>query len=334
MQQANPKNTSKALSRRSAIALAGASAIAVSAVSTAIAGTATNPDAELLALGARLETIIQEWIAERAIDARQREAHKRACLDADLPSLDFHSTPFDQWQERNLVRGMVHYIGKEVEDADLDEHGASIKWTRIHDRMFPLCEDILSRHPTSIPGLGVQARAASLYFEGLWDSDGDDEDPEGAAQRSFIESVSAFSGVVPVPIEAAARDGSAIPARASTPPEPDPIFAAIERHRKACAAYADAALAEDRLEPAKPWYPEAEADLARANDEEDEAALALTDTSPTTIAGMVALLRHVFEHNGKGNTTTYTNEDGHNRPWANWICDNVAAALEKMNPTT
>jgi hypothetical protein len=335
MSQAEIQNTSQTLSRRSAIALAGTSAIAISAASTAIADATTNPDAELLALGVRLEPIIAEWIAEWRIDEQHREAWKAACLDADLPELDRDSISFDEYRERDLVRSMVHYIGKDEEDADTDEDGASIKWPRINGQLFRLCEDILSRRATSVAGLGVQARAASIYFEELWDST---DGAKPLAKRSFIESVCVFSGVVPVPMEKAALRGSPMPPPALTPPEPDPIFAAIERHRKAWAAYSEAALVADRLEaptlhgkPAKPGHLEAEAEFDRANDETEEAVAALIDTSPTTIAGAGALLRHVSEHDGQGNTFDHDDEDGTTRPWTYWISENVAAALEKVN---
>lgn len=274
------------LSRRAI--LAGATATAVAATSTAI--TDANPDAELLALGARLEPIIAEWITGRAIDRRNGKAHEAACLDADLPVLDIHSVPYDQWLERIKVRDMVHYMGKNEAAADATADGCSIKWNRIHGQLYPLCDDILSRRATSVPGLGVQARAASIYFEELWDSYGQDDEDLALAQRSFIESVCNMAGIVPVPVEAAARSGSPIPSRALPAPEPDPIFAAIEARREVNQSIINVIDAYD--EPT----PEDDAELDRLHDIEREAFIALVSTKPTTRAGAVALLRYMAEY--------------------------------------
>src|SRR5437868_10740174 len=43
-------------------------------------------------------------------------------------------------------------------------------WTRIHDVMHPLCEEILSIKPKTMAGFAVLARTASLRLDdGLWD---------------------------------------------------------------------------------------------------------------------------------------------------------------------
>lgn len=312
-------NTSKVLSRRSAIAMVGVSAIAVSAASSTAIADATNADAELLALGARLEPIIAEWIEFRAIEANQREAWEKACLDADLPRLDPASVSADECRERDLVRSMVHYIGKDEDEAeaeaDLDEHGCSIKLESIDDRRFPLCDAILSRRATTARGVGVQARATSFYFPELWG----DDDSETVPKRSFIESVSAFSGVVPVPVEeASARSGALIPSRALKAPEPDPIFAAIEAHRKAwdnlgcCSAL-------DEI-----GTPEAMAELDALWLVEENCRVALTN--PTTLPGAAALLRHLAQHES---------DCGHapSLPLDRWWHETrlgIADALEKM----
>jgi len=50
---------------------------------------------------------------------------------------------------------------------------------------------------TTIAGLSVQAKAVSLSFSELWDNETDWEDHH----RRFIETVCAFTGVTPVPLE-------------------------------------------------------------------------------------------------------------------------------------
>ncbi|EHP92935.1 hypothetical protein [Methylorubrum extorquens] len=78
---------------------------------------------------------------------------------------------------------------------------------------------------------------------------------------------------------------------------PDPILAAIERHRVAARAFRDSADEADRTwEVQGGRDPAAEAAWQAADLAQIEAWNALFDTQPTTAAGLVALLRHVGEH--------------------------------------
>ena len=106
--------------------------------------------------------------------------------------------------------------------------------------------------------------------------------------------------------------------------EPDPIFAAIERHRAAYAAY-DATLGEDELEAEIPfrlrqsnffdaqrsdpdwrvptdhpdWISHIEESI-RAQEEEQEAAAALLSTDDLSPAGAVALLAYARDREDRG----------------------------------
>jgi hypothetical protein len=93
----------------------------------------------------------------------------------------------------------------------------------------------------------------------------------------------------------------------------DPIFAAIEAHRAAWAAFEkDCSRLDDENTP------EAEAEFDRLNDAIEEAACTLAVTQPTTTAGAVALLRHAAEHEGKGDTfNCLEDEDDRTmKPWS------------------
>jgi hypothetical protein len=99
---------------------------------------------------------------------------------------------------------------------------------------------------------------------------------------------------------------AAIPAiaRASSPPaigsEADPIFAAIEAHREAMKAWDGALKAWYRLEETlrfqkpKPGIAEAEEHANALDDRESDAAAELVATTPTTLAGALAVLRYVM----------------------------------------
>jgi hypothetical protein len=89
--------------------------------------------------------------------------------------------------------------------------------------------------------------------------------------------------------------------------EPDPIFAAIERHRAAhMHAMACSRVRAETVDVS--WSPEydpvkvadaSEADRA-ARERDADAAMELLNVEPTTAAGMVALLEYVLDYNAGG----------------------------------
>jgi hypothetical protein len=139
----------------------------------------------------------------------------------------------------------------------------------------------------------------------------------------------------------------------------DPIIAAIEAHRRACvetrAAFEHQSAVENEV-VAGVRVPagEAENDLQwiAANDAtgealavQDDLAVKLLETQPTTIAGAAALLTYyvdavttmqpevVFpEHDGNGRPSESKFIDEPRRDFAYFIVRNVAAALSNMAP--
>jgi hypothetical protein len=132
----------------------------------------------------------------------------------------------------------------------------------------------------------------------------DSPNARSLSRRIALAALSATAVALPaLPIMAAAS-------------ETDPIFAAIAAHREATAAEIAAVHANSRLDATLPrekttWHwsvydteppadcndaPEwiaAEVALGDAGDAEDDALLAVLTTTPTTLAGIVALLEYV-----------------------------------------
>ncbi len=132
------------------------------------------------------------------------------------------------------------------------------------------------------------------------------------SRRAFLSSTVFAAAAL------SAGDGVAIESK------PDPIFAAIERHRAAYAAY-DATLGEDELEAEIPfrlrqsnffdaqrgdpdwsvptdhpdWISHIEESI-RAQEEEQEAAAALLSTDDLSPAGAVALLAYARDREDRG----------------------------------
>jgi hypothetical protein len=95
--------------------------------------------------------------------------------------------------------------------------------------------------------------------------------------------------------------------------EPDPIFAAIEAHRRADAAYCAACEAD---------VPEIAMDAAWA------AADKLLNIRPTTVAGVAALLRYLYEFE-KENPETFCGSETDD-DWPFLLCRRAAEALEAI----
>jgi hypothetical protein len=95
---------------------------------------------------------------------------------------------------------------------------------------------------------------------------------------------------------------------ATTTTEVDPIFAVIEKHREAWKAFAGAASAAGDLEEAlvlrgerrdeSPPYVEAQARADGLGEVAEQLKEALLETTPTTLAGALAVIRYVngFDH--------------------------------------
>ncbi|MFZ1009836.1 MAG: hypothetical protein WAN65_23570 [Candidatus Sulfotelmatobacter sp.] len=134
---------------------------------------------------------------------------------------------------------------------------------------------------------------------------------------------------------AAALPALAVPAAAATlAQEPDPIFAAIEKHRRACAE-TTAAFARETGQ---------EHELISITDKQDDIAIDLLHIQPTTVAGAAAVLSYfvkveatgeqVFPENldDDGNKVDAADISGYESPpaFGYLLARNVARALAQM----
>ncbi len=115
---------------------------------------------------------------------------------------------------------------------------------------------------------------------------------------------------------------------------PDPIFAAIEAHRKARAALnADCSRLDEE------GTPQAEAKLSQLTEAEDRAIDSLVNTQPTTMEGVLAVLRYLAEVESiPGNEWVgdYADDSDprvskrHGAPPQYFFHGNIANALQKL----
>jgi hypothetical protein len=112
---------------------------------------------------------------------------------------------------------------------------------------------------------------------------------------------------------------------------PDPVYAVIQLHRDAVAAFNDRLKQFDGQD-----LPDDFADI------DDHVALALLHTKPCTIAGVVALLRYAVAHVDAGYSWPSNLVDGdepdNGKPlrsketdWSYFLCDMLADVLESID---
>ena len=163
------------------------------------------------------------------------------------------------------------------------------------------------------------------------------------SRRRALTTIASAGAVMPL--------AAALPALAAAA-EPDPIFAAIEKHKAAYSAFVDAAHHDGELEETLPWdrrqssitayeteivdtdAPEWVAAKRRTMATADamyDSAIDLLDVAPTTVAGVIALLAYAAEAEDLW-PDDLKNEDGrpHSQPWHHFLCRSLAKALAEI----
>jgi hypothetical protein len=150
-----------------------------------------SPDAELLRLGEQLDRVIADYHAQQLEDRAEREPFEAkvelvtGIARRNAPAWNDESPAAVAYWD---ARGAVSKTTPNGDDSDADEESP---WTHIHDRLYPIVDDILSRRAQTIAGLAVQARAVVMAMADPWDGEGERH------ERVFIESVCAFVGIAP-----------------------------------------------------------------------------------------------------------------------------------------
>jgi len=136
----------------------------------------------------------------------------------------------------------------------------------------------------------------------------------------------------------AATVAAALPATVST----DPVFAAIAAHRAAvaefdknCTDLSDGRRYRQTIALGKPspyllGIPEAEAAYDCQSEAEQDAAMAILDTPPTSLAGAVALLRYLTEVD-EDRWPSLEDDDGQEVSWLNCAHQVLADAIEAIS---
>jgi hypothetical protein len=283
MSQAGKPNTTIP-TRRALLAGAPAVAMAALAVGTAVNGlaiaagalpTQAGDDADLLALRDRFDPVYEEW--KFCTVAAQADLDDfNALVDCETVGMEVDGPEYLKVREQLARKGRV---GRRLDIGQCD---------RMNTQLYPFADEILSFRSVTLEGLRLQVRAYISSYSESWD-------PEECADdwsRNFVEVICAFTGVEFPPYgEAMAPHVRTVP---SSPPEPDPIYAAIERHRRA-RSEANALVAAADVKSDHPHYATLQKPVDKAWRKEDALVWKLVEIKPTTAAGLTALIRYVVE---------------------------------------
>jgi hypothetical protein len=237
------------------------------------------------------EAAIHENIDRLASEMTGIEYGSFADLEVDDPSYNVVSIA------RRKVVDDMRSGDSAAEDRDLDE---------LVEELEPVIKAIVNQPSKSLHDLGWQAEAITTLDQDLETIDDGDDDAERNL-KTMLANIRRLAG------PAAGRWDGADYQKSRAGKSTDPIFAAIEAHQEAAAAYSRCLVHRDELEevlPADkrrsfarrdgiaktddPRFIEASEAVSGARDKMLDLAVALIDT-PTTVAGVASLLKYVSE---------------------------------------
>ena len=281
-------------------------------------------------MGPGFEDLYRRWVEHTIEERLQRkrfyaEVERRTgvafedaprCPDREKRAANSYWNVFDQ------VSAEMHADDPPEEDED-----GNPPRTFMND-LHAMATEILVSRPVTLAGLRLQVLAMVSSWRGVWENE---DAGEGPAQ--FIASAAAFVGVPFPPYELA-------PVEDEDEDEADPIFAAIERHRKAeeefgsFMNFTDTVWYQQQVEagrkefPYHPGTPETKAEYARLSDLADDAAIALIDVKITTREGAAVLMAYADEFERRGNTMPDVIDfDGTERSWDECMRRSVAKVM-------
>lgn len=293
------------LSRRSLVT--AAAVVAAVPASTAIAvpdlAPGHNPDEGLLAIGEAFERLIPHHRA--ALDdfeAKAGPAEEMAYKRAGIPGPSY--TP-------EQCEAFVATLAKAHEETGANEAGE--KLSALDERVDVLGKKIRDARVHTVEGLRAKVLFAAFTNEDLWDEPIRDLDWPQQGTRSLIDAAGGFVGLDLMSVLSPAH-ASRPPATAAMPVPADPIFAAIDAHRKA-------------IKETNEQEDDDEAD--RLADIETEVMAKMLSVASTSLAGALALSRYAIELNERGYQLQFVdprNPDG-SMEWNYFVHEAIASAL-------
>jgi hypothetical protein len=200
MSQAETTNTSKTLSRRSAIALVCGSAITAGAASVGGAPT-RGPIGELSypELAKQFDVIYERWRVTRDEDIAHREEYEARLFE--VTGIRREDSPNHGEVGHREYMAAVSRVSEELPDGrPTDDHGCDVVWIEIHDELFPLLKEIARRPARTLADLALKARAIAIEECGPWTTTSEWYlEFSVLAVRALVDDLCALAGVEVLP---------------------------------------------------------------------------------------------------------------------------------------
>jgi hypothetical protein len=199
-----PIPTRRALLAGAPAAAAGALLAGTAANAVAIGMAKAGDDAELLSLKPEVDDVLREWIRQMTKDCFDRREFERKHLAKFGFERDESDSLEVEWSkeeraayDRDLMRLIhEHHSGRSEDELELRH------WDRIHDKLNPVVDNVLSYTASTSEGLRLQTRVLIIYHQEIWNplswSDNESDQPEMCA---FFASLCSMLGIPfpPVP---------------------------------------------------------------------------------------------------------------------------------------
>ncbi len=163
-----------------------------------VAASAVNPDAELLALGHKLDPLLAEWsTVHRQCNADRAAFEERVfrvtgirmeCKGDGLDALEATMGESEFAAYSKTRAEIANDPGTQDRDFAFDD-----KWTSIYERISPIIDAIYSMPAQTLAGLAIKARAASFDNADWWLDDCAENGR--AALKTIVEDVCRIAGV-------------------------------------------------------------------------------------------------------------------------------------------
>jgi hypothetical protein len=148
-------------------ALLAGTAVNALAIGVAKAGE-TDADAELLSLKPEVDDVLGDWIRQMTKDSIERRewvnlhVAKFGFEPGDKPEIDWNDPEFVAYDRD--VRRLIseHHSGRSEDELELRH------WDRIHDKLNPLVDKVLSYTASTLEGLRLQTRVLIIYYNEIW----------------------------------------------------------------------------------------------------------------------------------------------------------------------
>jgi hypothetical protein len=176
-------------------ALAGLLAVAPAvAVANSLGGTPDGDDAELLSLKPEFDDVVSEWVRQMTkdcIDDREWVKLHLATFGLEPDESDELEVDWSDPERAAYGRGVSQLINEFHSGRSEDELELG-HWDRLHDKINPLAEKILSYKASTLDGLRLQTRTLIIYDTDIWLSPLEGSEPRMCA---FFASLCSVLGI-------------------------------------------------------------------------------------------------------------------------------------------